>query len=110
MSGCIFYKKFSNYLKCIDLATDGQSVVLTLSLSETHDQILAVVKKVVVLLSWGIFRDRSTDLSRNRSQSLSVSVTYMFFHTFNFLHHILDNSTKLGINKDVTNSVPSNDN
>jgi hypothetical protein len=62
-------------------ATDGQSVsqsvgqsVLALRTSRTHDQILAVVKTVVVLLLWGVFPGGRTGLSCNRSQSLSVLV------------------------------------
>jgi hypothetical protein len=37
-------------------ATDGQSV-LALSPSGTHNQIMAVVKAVAVLLSWGVLPD-----------------------------------------------------
>jgi len=44
----------------------------------TYEQILAVVKTLAVLLSWGVFPDGSTGLSCNRSQSLSVLVTCKF--------------------------------
>jgi len=62
-------------------ATDDRSVsrsVLALSPSGTHDQILAVVKTVEVLLSWGVLPDGRTGLTYNRSQSLSVTVIYMY--------------------------------
>jgi hypothetical protein len=36
------------------LYRDGQSVCQSVSPSETHDQILVVVKTVAVCLSWGV--------------------------------------------------------
>jgi len=68
--------------------TDSQSVsqsVLALSPSGTHDQILAVVNTVAALLSRGVFPDGRTGLSCNRSQYLSVLVTYVHFNFTQFL-------------------------
>jgi len=73
---------------CLSLsyfATDGQSVHLVIEPSETHDQILAVVKTVAVLLSWGILTDKKEGLSCNRSQFLSELVIYVRFYFTRFL-------------------------
>jgi hypothetical protein len=51
--------------------------VLVLSPSGIHDQILGVVKKLQLYLSWGVvLPDERTGLSCNRSHSLSVLVRY----------------------------------
>jgi hypothetical protein len=61
--------------------TDSQ-FILALSPSGTHGQILAVIKTVAVLLSWGILPDWRIGLSCNRSQSLSVLVIYIYIYIY----------------------------
>jgi hypothetical protein len=70
-------------------ATDGQSVsqsILALSPSETHDQILVVVGQLRFCLSWGVLSHDGTNLSRNKTQSLSMLAKYTYVH-FEFLFY-----------------------
>jgi hypothetical protein len=85
---CLFVLQYRIWVWVTLWLTIDQSVsqsvsqfFLALSPSGTYDQILAVVKTVALLLSWGCLPDGRTGLSCNRSQSLSVLRLYfVMFH------------------------------